>query len=338
MKKILIIVALVGIAALAILIKDPAEKQTQAIASIYDNIILQNAATAVQTCKNWTAQLEQAQEGKRSQALNDAFKNLVIAWKKVEATYIAGDLDIQAIDYPRYIDIFHIGNEDITRQMEKVLNSKSTPQKALYKNSYKTINALETVLYRDNDLTARKLAIAKHISDNICLQLGNIERTYQEKRNDLLSDPGKALSLLANALAGQTMMMKDWRVGDPAGLTKKYANRPDPRRAEYYASDLSVPAIQAVLATQNQLVGQQPYANFRELAESYGAKEPLQASQKLLKQAQEEAAKLNKPGFDFNPKDAAALYKLAGELQISYYGNLIEALPVMAKILEADGD
>lgn len=338
MKKILIIIALIGIAALAVLIKDPAEKQTQAITSIYDNIILQNAAAAVQSCQDLNQQLEQAKEGERSQALNDAFKQLVLAWKKVEATYIAGDLDMQAIDYPRYIDIFHIGNEDITQQMGKVLNSQSAPQKALYKNSYKTINALETVLYRDKLLTPRKLALAKYINNNICQKLGQIEQTYQEKRSDLLADPGKALSLLANALAGQTMMMKDWRIGDPAGLTKKYENRPDPRRAEYYASDLSIPAIQAVLATQNQLIGAQPYANFRELAASYGAKEPLQASQALLQQAEDAAEKLNKPGFDFNPKEAAALYKLAGELQVSYYGNLIQALPVMAKILEADGD
>ncbi|MBE2895910.1 hypothetical protein HPC38_03325 [Pasteurellaceae bacterium HPA106] len=337
-KKIAIIVALVSVVAVLVLIKDPNAQQDEALGAMYDNVVVKNAQSAVQQCHLWQQTLDTSQAGERSTALDNGFKDLILRWKAVEATYIAGDLDQDAIDYPRYLDIFHVGNESITEQMQKVLKSSSAPRTALYKHSYKTVNALEAVLYADDQLTERKLAIAKGISDNICERLSDIAAVYENNRDHFLSARDNALSMLANVLANQTLGLKDWRIGDVAGLTKKYLNQGDSRRAEYFLSHLSLAAIGEILHTQSQLISPQSFPNFVEIADIYGAQKQLEQAQSQLEQAQAEVARLNKSEFDFDQQESKLLYQVVGKLQSSYYNSLIQALPVMAKILEADGD
>lgn len=338
MKKILMIAALIAIAAVLIFVKDPNEQQAQTLGSIYDNVLQKQADNAVNACGGLADTLQSTQAGPRTTAVDEAFKKLILAWKSVEATYVVGDLNMAAIDYPRYIDTFHNGNEDISVQMQKVLNSDSEPKKALYKNSYKTVNALEDILYQNDNLSERQIALAQVITDNICKYLGKIETAYQDSRDSFINEPSKALSLLANALASHTMMTKDWRIGDPAGLTKKYAGKPDASRAEYHKSGLSIPAVLAIFDAQAQLIGEQDFANFKDLVAFYGAEAQLKDSQNLLKQTIDATQKLDSSQPDFTSDHIKPLYQLAGDLQVSYYSNLITALPVMAKILEADGD
>ena len=339
MKKLLIIVALIGLAALALFIKDPNQQQAEALTSIYDNIIQKNADSAVAACQNMDAQIRQATPGKRSEAIDEAFKNLVTGWAAVQSTYIAGDLDEAALDYPQYyIDTFHVGKGDFSKKMARILKGSNDPKTALFSNQSKTIGALQIVLYQNDELNERQLALAPVIINHICDGLSKIDDTYKAHREDFISEPSKALSLLANALASQTFKTKDWRIGDPAGLTKKYADRPDPSRAEYHLSGLSLTAIGAIFDTQNQLIGEQEYPNFRQLAAFYDAEKQLTASQQLLTQAQQQTTELNQPGFDFDTEATRPLYDTTNDLQTSYYSNLIQALPVMAKILEADGD
>lgn len=358
MKKWLLSIALIGISAAILLLalkdsgsgtaapslaelgQSSAESTPQqaALASMYDEVIQKNAATATQSCQAWQQQLQSLSSGPRSSAVDDGFKKLILAWKAVEATYIAGDLDNEAIDYPRYIDVFHIGNEDIVQQMQKVLRSQANVETSLSKHSYKTINALEAVLYQDQNIDARERAVAQAISSNICSRLAQIQTTYASKRSRFLVAPDEALSMLVNALANQTFSLKDWRIGDVAGLSKRYEGDADPRRSEYHLSGLSISAIRTILATQNQLIGKQSYANFEQVAAHYGAQKPLQESRDLLTDAQQQAARLDRPDFNFDPNDTAPLYQSCDQLQTSYYSSLIHALPVVAKILEADGD
>ncbi|MBE2894987.1 imelysin family protein [Spirabiliibacterium falconis] len=337
-KKVAIVIALVSVVGVLVLMKDPNAQQDEALGAMYDNVIVKNAQSAVQQCHAWQQTLDHASVGVRSAALDQGFKALILRWKAVEATYIAGELDQDAIDYPRYLDIFHVGNESITEQMRKVLKSSSEPKTALYKHSYKTVNALEAVLYADDEVNARELAIAKGISENICERLRDIAAVYETHREAFLSARDNALSMLANVLANQTLSLKDWRIGDVAGLTKKYLNQPDPRRAEYFLSHLSLAAIEQILQTQSELISPQTFPNFVEIADIYGAQKQLEQAQTELAQAQAEVAALNKSEFDFDQQHSKLLYQIVGKLQISYYNNLIQALPVMAKILEADGD
>ncbi|QDJ13248.1 hypothetical protein CEP45_05010 [Mergibacter septicus] len=339
MKKILISLGLISLVLFLIFMKNPHTQQEEALAAMYDNVIIKNAENAVAQCTRWQQTLNETSLGQRQPNLDNAFSHLVLAWKAVEATYIAGDLDQMAIDYPRYLDIFHTGNESITQQMQKVIKSNSKAQYALYKHSYKTINALEAILYMEDQLTERKLALTKEISHNICERLSDINHIYQTKRSEFLSNRNNALSMLVNVLANQTLVLKDWRIGDVAGLTKKYLSQPDAKRSEYYLSHLSLAAIKTILNTQKQLIEKQTYPNFVEIAEIYSAQKQLEKVQQDLSQAENEITKLEKEPLHFSQQPQInTLYQIISRLQSGYYNNLIHALPVTTKILEADGD
>lgn len=339
MKKRLILLALTGFSALALADKDIDQQHSETLTAIYDNIILDNADKAVAACQVMSDQLNRSAAGKRTQAIDDAFTQLITRWAAVQTTYIAGDFDPAAIDYPQYyVDAFHFGKGDFKQKMIRIINDSGDPQKALYSNQSKTLGALQAVLYESDTLNPRKLALANVIIAHICLGLDKIHATYQNHRDDFIHRPDKALALLANALASETYKTKEWRIGDPAGLSKKYAERPDPNRAQYGLSGLSLSAIDAVFTTQEQLIGEQPYPNFRELAAFYGATDQLNISQRLLDQVRHQLAALNTREFNFNREAVKPLYNTINDLQESYYSNLIQALPVIATILEADSD
>lgn len=314
------------------------EQEQQALASIYDNVLQKNANIALNSCQQLATTLQQSTAGVRSQTIDEHFKDLALNWKKVEATYIAGDFDVHVIDTPRYIDIFHIGNENIHEQMQKVLSSHSKPEVALFKNSYKTINALEVVLYQDEHLNQRDLHIAHAISQHICQHLDTIKRTYQHKRADYLNQPKLSLSKIINTLANQSHFLKEWRIADVAGLSKKYQNNPDKKRAEFYLSGLSVNAIDAILQAQSELIDQQDYSNLVDITQLYHAQKPLHDNQKLLKDARHQIQHLTIDELTMDNHKSTQLYDTIHQLQIGYYQHLIHALPIQPVILEADGD
>ena len=49
------------------------------------------------------------------------FTNFLKSWKKVEALYLAGDLDEDYLDTPRYMDVFNNLKEDLNSQMKMVI-------------------------------------------------------------------------------------------------------------------------------------------------------------------------------------------------------------------------
>ena len=51
------------------------------------------------------------------------FTNFLKSWKKVEALYLAGDLDEDYLDTPRYMDVFNNLKEDLNSQMQRVIES-----------------------------------------------------------------------------------------------------------------------------------------------------------------------------------------------------------------------
>lgn len=317
--------------------QDTQSQEQQALASIYDNVLQKNANNAVNSCQALSKTLQQASAGVRSEIIHQDFRNLALSWKKVEATYIAGELDINAMDIPRYLDIFHIGNENIDEQINKVLSNNQNPEVALFKNSYKTINALEVVLYQDNYLSQRELQVANVINQSICNNLNSIKQTYQNQRKHYLEQPERSLSMMLNVLATQSHFLKEWRIADVAGLSKKYENKPNLKRAEFNLSGLSLDAISAILQTQSELIDKQDYPNLVEIAQLYHAQKPLHDNQLLLKKAQTQIADLTSDALA-NNNESMELYDTTNQLQIGYYQHLIHALPVVSVILEADGD
>ena len=95
------------------------------------------------------------------------FTNFLKSWKKVEALYLAGDLDEDYLDTPRYMDVFNNLKEDLNSQMKMVIESKDEPKTALFKNSFKTINALEYVLFNDKEISQREKELSVAILDSI---------------------------------------------------------------------------------------------------------------------------------------------------------------------------
>ncbi len=261
------------------------------------------------------------------------FTNFVKSWKKVEALYFAGDIDENYADIPRYIDVYNNLKEDLNAQMKKVIESKDEPKVALFKNSFKTINALEYVLFKDTDISKREKDLSVVILDSIIVNLQNINKVY---KNYLVApkDEKWENALVINTLISSSYRLKEWRIGNASGNASKFKNDPKNERAEYFLSQNSFAAIDAILEAHRQIVEKHSYYDFAAFALDKGAAIQLLEVIDKLKQMQEELKSLPKDDFT----KANNLFTLAKELHNAYYVSLIAQLSITGKILDADGD
>ena len=281
---------------------------------------------------------------KVEKAINDAkilqkeanvqnFTNFVKSWKKVEALYFAGDIDENYADIPRYIDVYNNLKEDLNAQMKKAIESKDEPKVALFKNSFKTINALEYVLFKDADISKREKDLSVVILDSIIANLQNINKVY---KNYLVApkDEKWENSLVINTLISSSYRLKEWRIGNASGNSSKFKNDPKNERAEYFLSKNSFNAINAILEAHKQIVEKHEYYDFAAFALNKGAAIELLMVIDKIKEAQDELKKL--PLDDFT--NATVLFNSVKDLHNAYYLSLIGQLSVTGKILDADGD
>jgi len=261
------------------------------------------------------------------------FTNFLKSWKKVEALYFAGDIDENYADIPRYIDVYNNLKEDLNAQMKKAIESKDEPKVALFKNSFKTINALEYVLFKDADISKREKDLSVVILDSIIANLQNINKVY---KNYLVApkDEKWENALVINTLISSSYRLKEWRIGNASGNSSKFKNDPKNERAEYFLSQNSFAAIDAILEAHRQIVEKHSYYDFASFAMDKGAAIQLLEAIDKLKQMQEELKTLPKDDFT----KANNLFTLAKELHNAYYVSLIGQLSITGKILDADGD
>ena len=261
------------------------------------------------------------------------FTNFLKSWKKVEALYFAGDIDENYADIPRYIDVYNNLKEDLNAQMKKAIESKDEPKVALFKNSFKTINALEYVLFKDADISKREKDLSVVILDSIIANLQNINKVY---KNYLVApkDEKWENALVINTLISSSYRLKEWRIGNASGNASKFKNDPKNERAEYFLSQNSFAAIDAILEAHRQIVEKHSYYDFAAFALDKGAAIQLLEAIDKLKQMQEELKTLPKDDFT----KANNLFTLAKELHNAYYVSLIAQLSITGKILDADGD
>lgn len=264
--------------------------------------------------KNVNKTIENAETLQKSYTAEN-FKNFIISWKKVEAFYFAGDIDDSYLDTPRYIDVFHNLKENLDEQMQRVIDSKDEPQIALFKHSFKTVNALEYVLFNDKTITKREKELANVIINTIISNLEDIKSAYEEYLSLNKKDEQWENGLIMNALISSTYKLKEWRIKVPK------------KEQEYILSDNTYFAIEAILEVNEEIIGNQDYYNFANMAKNSGAKKETLEAQTLLNNA------INT--LKDNPKD---LYKAVNKLHVSYFLYLIEKLSITAKILDADGD
>lgn len=297
--------------------------------AIYKEVVLNNAEAALEDANAMVRAIE------KGEALEPPFKQLVLSWKRVETLYIAGELDEDAIDLPRYIDIFHNGNENIYEQLDRIVASNDDVAVALFKNSNKSINALEYMVVKKQADSERERAMAMVMAGHIVSTLDEILEIYKQGEEAFVSNEQEVNAVLINTLIESSYKLKEWRVGDAAGLSRKYRGRPDNSRAEYVLSGLSSEAIKTILLQHKEVMDSDRFKDFGDMALESGAEDEVKMVRKSIDAALANVAKV---GNDFSSPAAKQLYKDLARLHSAYYISLIGALKVSSKILDADGD
>ena len=301
--------------------------------SLYENVLLKNIVEANQNLDKLQKSLSKNSSEKE---LKDGFKDMMQSWKKVQTLYLAADLDEDYIDTPRYIDTFHEGKENLYRQLERILLSQDAVEIELFKNSTKSINALEYLMFKAGEKTTRQKEMVVYILKHIAQHLKSIENFYRTNKKLFREDTQKMNAFVMNALIESSFKLKEWRVGDPAGLSRKYRNNPESRRSEYPISKLSYSAIEAILLTHQAVIGKEEFANFSNVVRSAGADRELENVRKHIKNALQSLHKA--PAYDFESQEIKEVYKELTALHNAYYISLIGVLKITSKILDADGD
>lgn len=327
MKKLLLFLLLMPVFAIA-------KQANEPLQAIYQNTLVPNVEQAMSACNTLQHQIDNKAKAKK---IRRSFGEIVNSWKRVEALYVWGDYDSDTMDYPRYIDIFNQGNEDINEQIVRRLNSDEQAKFALFKNSFKSINALEVVLYHDKKMSDRDYEFANIITTNICSRLDDIAEVQTEQKQAFLADKNKAMALLLNALIDSSYKVREWRVGAASGLSRKYQGNLDEKRVEYYHSEYSLAAVVSILSAHEQILGAGHVPNFATLAASEGAGESIRHTQQVLGRALDIAKNLKDKDLKKTHK-VKPLFESLGKLQDAYYDDLLQSLDVAAKIIEADSD
>ena len=217
--------------------------------------------------------------------------------------------------------------------MKRVVESKDDAKVALFKNSFKTINALEYVLFNDKDISKREKDLSVVILDSIIANLQNVNKVYKNYLSKSKDEKWEN-ALIINTLISSSYRLKEWRIGNASGNSSKFKNDPKNERAEYFLSQNSFAAIDAILEAHRQIVEKHSYYDFAAFALNKGAAIQLLEAIDKLKQMQEELKTLPKDDFT----KANNLFTLAKELHNAYYVSLIGQLSITGKILDADGD
>ena len=265
---------------------------------------------------------------------DENFTKFIKSWKKVEALYFAGDLDENFADTPRYMDVFNNLKEDLNTQMQRVIESKDEPKVALFKNSFKTVNALEYVLYNDKEITPREKAIAIEILNSFISHLEDIKEVYETFLTSKPKDEKMEKGLILNTLIASSYKLKEWRIGNASGNSSKFKNDAKNERAEYFLSKNSFAAIDAILEAHKEVLLKSKNYDFATYALEKGAAIELLGIVDNINLMQEKLRKLPKDDFT----KANNLFNSAKDIHNAYYVTLVEKLSISAKILDADGD
>ncbi len=306
------------------------KENKEVLKNLYEKVILKDVEKTLTSLDN----LKTSVKDKDKKRTQERFINLVQSWKAVEAFYILGDLNEDFIDTPRYVDIYHNGNEDITKQLDRAIKSDDEIRIALFKNSTKSINALEYMLFAKDINKQRINDIAMAIINKIQIHIEDIKKEYIAQEKSFLNELKKANAIVINAIIQNSYKLKEWRVGDVAGLSKKYNGKPDKRRAEYYLSKNSAIAIEAILNTYKKVLNENSYKDFGDFL----IKLTDGSEMKKLKKSLDKSLALVKEIKNDDLSNAKDLFIETNKLHVILFVEMIEELSINAKILDADGD
>lgn len=337
------------------------ELQTRVLLSIEKNLLLpdsKSAVTAAQQLSALLTELEQQTSQQNLLRVQAQFIHLVKAWKQVEALYNAGNINSDMLDTPRYIDTYHNGKEDLSRQLHRALNSSKEIKRALFKNSTKSIGALEYVLfYNENgkvfEITekdsSRRVKMAQHINTRLTEHL---EEIYQLYLNDFsgkkifVSQGKKSVENLVNVLIDSSYKLLSWRVAEPGGFSDKYSGKPSAQRLEYHLSKSSFYAIESILQSFKNVLNSRQYLDLGDLGAEQGAAEMISSVQRNIDIALEKnqlvMQTMSKNALSLSQtlltQEYKNLHRSLIRLHNSFYILLIDSLELKGKIIDADGD
>lgn len=316
-----------------------------ALETIRANVIIAeaNATVAAAAAMHSAAEaLTQTRDAQRLAEAQAAFVTLMTAWKKTEAVYIAGALDSAMIDLPGEVDYFHVGNEDYRVQLDTIFESNGTLEIQLFRNSNKSINALEYTLFgSDHNATAqlarmtpRRAAASVIMAEALQEKMQSIADFYAADER-LVGDGVDSVEALLNQLIDSAYGLKEWRVGDPAGLTVSYLDQPDTSLLEYVDSHRSLDAIRAILEA-HAAVMEEGMLSISALGNA--SVEGLEVQADIVDALAAVDAFDASLAEQLESDETAALYAALKTLFDDYYVSLINALQLTTEILDADGD
>ncbi len=334
------------------LISAKAQTTTDAFTSIQENILIPDAEKlqqSLQTLKTSVSTFETNTTLNQLALIQENFKTSAFSWKNVQTAFIAADFDKELIDLVILIDHFHIGNESVATLLDNILAKEADLAGLLYKNSTKGFTALEYLLFGEAETNEallvemqksnkRRIQAIGLVIDNLIKRTTPILTFYQNDTT-FKADVQEASDSLMNILIDSSYKLKEWRVGDAAGLTVKYKNQSNQKRLEYYRSRASLEGIKAILETHAKLMKPQSFSNFSDFANANSASKELQEVIGYINAAQTLVDSFDKTLEEsVSDEKIHELYLALVNLHNGYYLSLINALNITSKIIEADGD
>lgn len=330
------------------------QTQENALSSLQKNIFVVHSkklVSKINKIKDTISKLEVNVTSNSIDNLKDDFLYIMREWKSVEASYIAVDYDDDLIDIPQLMDFFHTGKRlNVADDIDIALSQKGNISDYMYKNSSKSIVALEYLIFGDANssdelatlLNERKKDALKLVVDNLLKQSSLIYDFYNQDKK-FISNATDASNSMVNVLIDSSFKLKEWRVGEASGIAIKYKNNPNSSRFEYSKSKLSLDAIKTILTTHQEIMGVQSYPNFGSFASDNGALIVVTLIRSELKNALTIVNSFNVPIEDLVTstnvdKKVENLYNSVKNLQALYYESLVSSLNLTAEIIEADGD
>lgn len=330
---------------------------SDALSSIQKNIFQANANGFIEELTNLENMLNAYDKNLTTEdveRLQSSFIDIIQKWKAVEVSYVIGDYDDLLLDIPRIIDFFikSSKNQSIPNDVQNALDSTTEIKAALFKNTSKSIQALEFLIYGKQSTKAdlvlamnkdnyRRVDALKVVVESL-KKKGSLISDFYASDKKFIADTTDALNGLVNALVQSSFDLQEKRIGEAAGFIIKTKDNPDATKLEYYNSKNSIVSVKAILDAHNQIMGQQSFANLGSFATANGATAIVTEIREKIDNALVFANQINSLEDELNAQEMSAsvkkLYSEVKALEGIYHTSLINSLDLTARIIDADGD
>lgn len=193
---------------------------------------------------------------------------------------------------------------------------------------------MEYVIFEKDIKDKRVNELALEISRKISSHLNDIQEEYKVQKENFIKSVKKSNAIVINSIIQTTYKLKEWRVGDVMGLTKKYEEKPDNKRAEYFISKNSANAIKSILLTIKSLLADEKRYDFGDYLVNMTNGKQMKSLRNSLQEAINKVSKIKNDNF----LESQELYEDINKVHVILFVEMIEELSINAKILDADGD